>query len=85
MMSALRLETSAPMKAKRAKGHARGQMLPKVVHVEIHDLDGMTMEGLKILCARFGLKRSGLRDELIKRIKAELDEREEPCSRGLQQ
>ena len=45
----------------------------------------MTVEGLKMLCARFGLKRSGLRDELIKRIKAELDEREEPCSSGAQQ
>ena len=60
-------------------------MIPKGVQAEIHDLDGMTVEGLKMLCARFGLKRSGLRDELIKRIKAELDEREEPCSSGAQQ
>ena len=85
MMSALRFETSAPMKTKRAKGHARGQMIPKGVQAEIHDLDGMTVEGLKRLSARFGLKRSGLRDELFKRIKAELDEHEEPCSSVAQQ
>ena len=44
----------------------------------------MTVEGLKLLCARFGLKKNGLRDELIRRIEAEFDEREESYSRGTQ-
>ena len=60
-------------------------MIPNGVQAEIHDLDGMTVEGLKLLCARFGLTKKSLRDELIRRIKAELDEREESYSRGTQQ
>ena len=28
---------SAPMKAKRMKGHARGQMIPKGIQAEIHE------------------------------------------------
>ena len=40
----------------------------------------MTVEGLKLLCERFGLRRNGLRGELIVRLLAELRDRETRCA-----
>ena len=45
------------------------------MQAEVHDLDGLAVQGLQALCARLGLKRSGLRSELILRVNAELETR----------
>ena len=82
---AMLLGTSVMQKTRKAKGHAQRDPFQKGVQAEIYDLDGVTLEGLKMLCACFGLNRIGLRDELMQRIKAELHEREESYSKGAQQ
>ena len=63
-----------------SSSHARGTPQEKGTQVEVHDLEGLTVEGLKGLCERFGLRRSGLRGELIVRIMAELRDREARCA-----
>ena len=63
---------------KKKKGDA--QAIDKGVQAEVHDLDGLTVQGLQALCVRFGLKRNGLRSELIVRINAEMDVRGARCA-----
>ena len=43
----------------------------------------MTVEGLRLLCTRFGLRRNGLRGELIERLLAELRDRGARCAENL--
>ena len=57
--------------------------IDKGVQAEVYDLDGMTVEGLKVLCERFGLRRNGLRGELIVRLVAELNDRGARCAESL--
>ena len=52
----------------------------KDMRVEVYHLDGLTVQGLQALCARFGLKRNGLRSELIERINAAMDVRCARCA-----
>ena len=63
---------------KKKKGDA--QAIDKGVQAEVHDLDGLTVQGLQALCARLGLKRNGLRSELILRVTAKLDVRCARCA-----
>ena len=74
--------TPRTSKTKKKRGDA--QVVDKSVQVEVHDLDGLTVQGLQALCARLGLKRSGLRSELILRVNAELDVRSARCASELQ-
>ena len=60
------------------------QSVEKGVQAEVYDLDGMTVPGLQALCTRFGLKRSGLRGELVLRVNAELEARSARCAGELQ-
>ena len=62
---------------------ARGMPIDKRVQVEAYDLDGITVKGLRLLCARFGLRRNGLRGELIVRLVAELNDRGACCAESL--
>ena len=64
--------------AKKKRGDA--QVVDKGVQAEVHDLDGLTVQGLQALCTRLGLKRSGLRGELVLRVNAELDARSARCA-----
>ena len=68
------------MPTPRQVSNARGVPLEKGIQAEVYDLEGMTVEGLKSLCERFGLRRSGLRGELIVRLLAELKDREARCA-----
>ena len=70
--------TSRARTTKKKKGNA--QAVDKGVQAEVHDLDGLTVQGLQALCARLGLKRSGLRSELILRVNAELETRWARCA-----
>ena len=70
--------TPRTSKSKKKRGDA--QAADKSVQAEVHDLDGLTVQGLQALCARFGLKRSGLRSELILRVNSELDVRSARCA-----
>ena len=63
-----------------SSSHARGTPQEKGTQVEVYDLEGLTVEGLKGLCDRFGLRRSGLCGELIVRIMAELRDGEARCA-----
>ena len=60
--------------------NARGVPIDKGIQAEVYDLEGMKVEGLKLLCERFGLRRNGLRGELIVRLLAELRDREARCA-----
>ena len=60
--------------------NARGVPIDKGIQAEVYDLEGMTVEGLKILCASFGLRRCGLCGELIVRLVAELKDRKARCA-----
>ena len=62
---------------KKKRGDAQAD---KGVQAEVYDLDGLTVQGLQMLCMRLGLKRSGLRGELILRVTAELDARSARCA-----
>ena len=62
---------------------ARGVPVHKVTQVEVYDLEGMTVEGLRLLCTRFGLRCNGLRRELIERLLAELGDRGARCAENL--
>ena len=66
------------------EGHCPRSDNPEGTQAEIFDLDGMTMEGLKHLCVRFGLMRSGLRNELVQGTKIELAYREGSIAAGAQ-
>ena len=70
--------TSRTRSTKKKRGDA--QAIDKGVQAEVHDLDGLTVQGLQALCARLGLKRSGLRGELVLRVNAELDARSARCA-----
>ena len=70
--------TSRTKAMKKKRGDA--QAIDKSVQAEVHDLDGLTVQGLQALCARLGLKRSGLRSELILRVNAELETRWAQCA-----
>ena len=70
--------TSRTRTTRKKRGDA--QAVDKGVQAEVHDLDGLTVQGLQALCARLGLKRSGLRSELILRVNAELDARSARCA-----
>ena len=70
--------TSRTKATKKERGDA--QAIDKSVQAEVYDLDGLTVQGLQALCARLGLKRSGLRSELILRVNAELDARSARCA-----
>ena len=63
---------------KKKRGDA--QAVDRSVQAEVYDLDGLTVQGLQSLCTYFGLKRNGLRSELILRVKAELDVRSARCA-----
>ena len=70
--------TSRTRTTKKKRGDA--QAVDKGVQAEVHDLDGLTVQGLQALCARLGLKRNGLRSELILRVNAELNVRCARCA-----
>ena len=70
--------TSRARSTKKKRSDA--QASDKGVQAEVYDLDGLTVQGLQALCARLGLKRSGLRGELILRVNAELDARSARCA-----
>ena len=76
IIGAMRSDADTPAES----SDARGVPSDKGVQVEVYDPDGMTVEGLKSLCERFGLRRSGLRGELIVRLLAELKDREARCA-----
>ena len=69
-----------PHASRQRKKRGDAQAVDKSVQAEVHDLDGLTVQGLQALCARFGLKRSGLRRELILRVNSELDVRSARCA-----
>ena len=73
-IGAMRPGTNAPANSSNARGVLIG------IQADVYDLEGMTVEGLKILCERFGLRRSGLRSELIVRLLAELKDCEARCA-----
>ena len=76
VISAMRSGVSTPEELSKA----RGVPIDKGIQAEVYDLEGMTVEGLKLLCERFGLRRSGLRCELIVRLLAELRDHEARCA-----
>ena len=81
MISAMRSSptTRARTPTKKTK-RGDAQAVDKSVQAEVYDLDGLTVQGLQTVCMNFGLKRTGLRAELILRVKAELDVRSARCA-----
>ena len=69
-----RKRTTSRKKAGDAQVHDKG------VQVEVYDLDGLTVPGLQTLCSRLGLRRNGLRSELVERVDVELKARCAPCA-----
>ena len=57
--------------------------LTQGIQVEVCDLDGMTVEGLRLLCVRLGLRRNGVRGKLIERLVAKLRDDEARCPENL--
>ena len=76
VISSMRSDLNTPAEL----SNARGVPIVKGIQAEVYDLEGMTVRGLKILCARFGLRHSGLRGELIMGLLAELKDREARCA-----
>ena len=74
------MHAKPPARTKNKKTKSDAQAVDKGTQVEVYDLDGMTVQGLQHLCARFGLNRNGLRNDLIERINAEMDVRGARCA-----
>ena len=79
VIGAMRSDANTPAES----SDARGVPIDKGVQAEVYDLDGMTVEGLEVLCERLGLRRNGLRGELIVRLVAVPNDRGARCAENL--
>ena len=74
------MHSKPPARTKTKNMKSDAPAVGKVTQVEVYNLDGMTVQGLQHLRARFGQKRNGLCHDLIERINAEMDVRGARCA-----